>query len=83
MPLEQVQTPPVPGQVALCRWGADEFFAEYIGPDPDWPVERYLMKSRSNNPRFSSGTEVHVNAAEIVQWLAAPPPPELPKFVEQ
>lgn len=73
---------PVVGQVALCRWGGDQFQAEYVGPAPNAVPPAHLMKARSNTPRFSSGTEVQVHDGEIVTWLAEPPPADLPKFVE-
>lgn len=70
------------GQVALCRWGGDQFRAEYVGPAQAWPHD-HLMKAHSNTPRFSAGTEIHVNDGEIIEWLAAPPPAEAPKFLKE
>lgn len=83
-PLPLKPKPPVPGQVARCRWSGDEFFATYIGPDPDWPDNRYLMRARGNTPRFSSGTEIHVIDNECIEWFddSEAPPPEPAKFVE-
>jgi len=74
-------TPPVPGQVAVCRWGGDQFHAEYIGPSGNGDG-RHVMRAHSNTPRFSSGTEIGVHPGEIVEWLPVPPPPEPAKFVE-
>lgn len=70
--------PPVPGQVAICRWGGDQFHAEYIGPSGNG----HLMRARTNTPRFSSGTEIEVQRGEVTEWLAAPPPADPAKFVE-
>lgn len=70
---------PVEGQVALCQWHGAEFTAEYTGRDEGG---LHVMKARSNNPRFSSGTEIAVHPTlEIKEWLAEPPPAEPPKFV--
>lgn len=81
IPLPMKPKPPVAGQVALCRWGGDEFFATFDSVDQDWPTERYLMIARNNTPRFHSGTEIHVLETEISGWYSDAPPPEPAKFV--